>query len=730
MNGLQDLIAKLQKIEEAAQEQAQYDINTQILTYNGKQYKWNPQGQATGKGTVVSAPSMAVGSRSMGPTNVELNADGTYTKTSAAAPNTAATPASATAAGPETMDQVVDRREKAAAAKQILKTMVKKKRDLDMVNGFYIEAETGALLHSMIANRSMGGQPAGTVVTTRDIGFGQGKEFADQLTGIGLKITPETVTNPGIFGWKWTESTKTILKINLKDLETIALGKPPTNATPTAAVPASDAQAAPAASAPAASAPAAANPEIQKKIDRVKAILGLNNTSSGFTAKDQKASTATSPVPAPVSDNVPVPGNLAEGIRFKSRIGRLLAEEFDVLEADVGMTPATPTPKQELDTLWAELTKLMATPGALTPEQRKEIEGLTQMVADFGKNTTTTATNTAPASSVSAAVQSLATANNIKDPNKINVGQKIKLPDGSEYTVVQGDTLSAIQAGKYKGTPPTPPSGIAPGQNDGKTQAPGKVGRKNPGTMAFQNWINANGGNVKVDGQYGDNTSQAMNSLETAKPKEFGTGGGTRRAEMMDMLAVGTAYNVKPGGGTSLDSPRYLELMKKYGYDPKTGQKIGGSGSGQKVDTQGSNTNIGINVPPASASNTANAANSSTPTAGKLATDKDGKPTELPEVLKTYVPSKPDTVLWIGGYEFEYKRTFTRGGSSAKWECITWPGKLVTYNTRLKVDNKYTSPGWEPFAANMKLASAQTTKESVGFANEELNRIVSLVHHR
>jgi hypothetical protein len=60
--------------------QAQFDIETRILTYKGKQYKWDPQSQATGQGEVVSAPSMAVGSRSMGPTNVELNPNGTYTK--------------------------------------------------------------------------------------------------------------------------------------------------------------------------------------------------------------------------------------------------------------------------------------------------------------------------------------------------------------------------------------------------------------------------------------------------------------------------------------------------------------------------------------------------------------------------------------------------------------------------------------------------------------------------
>jgi len=63
-----------------AKSQAQYDVDTQTLTYKGKQYKWNSDAQATGQGEVVTAPSMAVGSRSMGSTKVELNPNGTYTK--------------------------------------------------------------------------------------------------------------------------------------------------------------------------------------------------------------------------------------------------------------------------------------------------------------------------------------------------------------------------------------------------------------------------------------------------------------------------------------------------------------------------------------------------------------------------------------------------------------------------------------------------------------------------
>jgi len=69
-----------QQANNTAEPKAQYDIDTRILTYKGKQYKWDPQSQATGQGEVVSAPSMAVGSRSMGPTKLELNPNGTYTK--------------------------------------------------------------------------------------------------------------------------------------------------------------------------------------------------------------------------------------------------------------------------------------------------------------------------------------------------------------------------------------------------------------------------------------------------------------------------------------------------------------------------------------------------------------------------------------------------------------------------------------------------------------------------
>jgi hypothetical protein len=97
----------------------------------------------------------------------------------------------------------------------------------------------------------------------------------------------------------------------------------------------------------------------------------------------------------------------------------------------------------------------------------------------------------------------------------------------------------------------------------------GSVGRKNPGTMALQNWLNSKGKKVAVDGMYGDETKTAASDPAIRKDPAF-----------MDMLGVGTAYNVKPGQGPgtmSLGDPGWLAAMKKYGYDPKTGNPVAGS---------------------------------------------------------------------------------------------------------------------------------------------------------
>jgi hypothetical protein len=131
-----------------------------------------------------------------------------------------------------------------------------------------------------------------------------------------------------------------------------------------------------------------------------------------------------------------------------------------------------------------------------------------------------------------------------------------------------------------------------------------KVGIKNPGTTALQNWLNTNGVKVTVDGKWGGETQGALDKLRALKPAEFGTGG-TRSQEMMDMVGVGAAHNVKPAPGKDyvwLNSPRYLEAMKKYGYDPKTGNSTGSAAPA------GTNSTSQSGMPAPAAQEPANAA--------------------------------------------------------------------------------------------------------------------------
>jgi len=56
--------------------------------------------------------------------------------------------------------------------------------------------------------------------------------------------------------------------------------------------------------------------------------------------------------------------------------------------------------------------------------------------------------------------------NNLPNPNLIQIGQKLKLADGSDYTVVKGDTVSGIAHGKGKAT--TKPTEAKPATTNAK----------------------------------------------------------------------------------------------------------------------------------------------------------------------------------------------------------------------------------------------------------------------
>jgi hypothetical protein len=122
----------------------------------------------------------------------------------------------------------------------------------------------------------------------------------------------------------------------------------------------------------------------------------------------------------------------------------------------------------------------------------------------------TTATTSAPAAkapAVSQSVADIAKASGIADPNKIQVGQKVTLPDGSEYTVAKGDTLSAIAAGKRKANTP---GATAQRAGMANTTQPWNVGQQGQST-----WTAAGGAETAGGAALGNPT--AMNKYSAAK---------------------------------------------------------------------------------------------------------------------------------------------------------------------------------------------------------------------
>lgn len=160
------------------------------------------------------------------------------------------------------------------------------------------------------------------------------------------------------------------------------------------------------------------------------------------------------------------------------------------------------------------------------------------------------------------------------DPSPMKPGDTRYAPGynpntGSSYTGDIGDA-------------PNDPVKDNPSPTDKPTDKPKPKSKYNvnPGTRAYQHWLNSHGIKVAIDGKYGPETQAAASTMfekiKAAKEKDLYE---PRFQESQTMLGVGTAHNVKPSPGTSymwLNSPKYLEAMKKYGYDPKTGNPIPG----------------------------------------------------------------------------------------------------------------------------------------------------------
>jgi LysM repeat protein len=126
--------------------------------------------------------------------------------------------------------------------------------------------------------------------------------------------------------------------------------------------------------------------------------------------------------------------------------------------------------------------------------------------------------------SINEMVQELAKASGVKDVNKIQTGQKIKLPDGTDYTVKQGDTLSKIAQQTIK---------------DMKSKVTSPTDK--PGSQARQATVEA--GNV-VDSKTIEATerqkreaAQSRAKQEAPKPESISSGPQQAKATLDDVVS-------------------------------------------------------------------------------------------------------------------------------------------------------------------------------------------------
>ena len=155
----------------------------------------------------------------------------------------------------------------------------------------------------------------------------------------------------------------------------------------------------------------------------------------------------------------------------------------------------------------------------------------------------------------------------------------ITTPDGKTM-VVGPDGKPLPNGGKVTPAKPTDKPTDKP-----TPQGTDKVGPANPGTKAIQHYLNTkHGQKLDVDGRDGPLTSTAIRNLR----------GKVSTDEYTNIAGLAYAYNVKPGQGpgtVSLGNPEFVKRMTALGYDPKTGNPVGGAkptaGSGQSASPAG-----------------------------------------------------------------------------------------------------------------------------------------------
>ena len=258
-----------------------------------------------------------------------------------------------------------------------------------------------------------------------------------------------------------------------------------------------------------------------------------------------------------------------------------------------------------------------------------------------------------------------------------------KVPSASAAAGALDPAEQELAAQGDREAPPGERSGdIKPATVAGQKKQ-GTAGRKNPGTIAFQNWLNAHGAKVTVDGQYGNETRTAWQSL----PDQI-----KHSPEGMDMLSVGTAYNVKPGQGPgtmSLGDKGYNDAMTKYGFDTKTGNS----------------TKSTAGAPTASAPATTGAPTASTPAKPTAGAPNVSAQQDTSGGATSGVPADADKTkpYWVGGERFSYQQVAHSGG---RWKKDN-PGIFSSgRSSKMRQANGYSGPDEGGGTWNNKPATA------------------------
>ena len=173
-------------------------------------------------------------------------------------------------------------------------------------------------------------------------------------------------------------------------------------------------------------------------------------------------------------------------------------------------------------------------------------------------------------------VNQLASANNISNPNQLSVGQQIKMPDGSSYTVRGGDTLSGIYQNRAAAAPaaaaPAAAAPAAAAPAAGAPAAPAAFGRVGANqASATRNPFAADGGNVGPG--FAQNRRDPNAPAVTASPSTTGrTGtGGEQVQPGLDRYQVAT-----PASASASSPPAVGPRPGGSVYPPGTSEKTDG----------------------------------------------------------------------------------------------------------------------------------------------------------